>query len=48
MKGDFYIIIDVVIPKKLSREQKKLFELLDETELETKEIKEFQKFVKSK
>jgi len=48
MKGDFYIIIDVVMPKKLSKEQKKLFEALDDTDLETKEIKEFQKFVKSK
>ena len=29
--GDMYIILDVVIPKKLTRDQKKLFEELDET-----------------
>ena len=33
-KGDMYIIIDVHIPKKLSKEQKKLFEQLHKTELD--------------
>lgn len=33
-KGDMYVITKVIIPEKLSREQKKLFELLSETDLE--------------
>ncbi len=33
-KGDMYVIIDVHIPKKLSKEQKKLFEQLHKTELD--------------
>lgn len=32
-KGDMYVIIEVDIPKKLSKEQKKLFEQLDKTKL---------------
>lgn len=32
--GDMYVILDVHIPKKLSREQKKLFEELKSTTLE--------------
>lgn len=43
-KGDQYIIVNVVIPTKLSRDQKKLFEKLKETELESSsEFKEFRK-----
>lgn len=34
MKGDMYIIIDIVIPTRISKEQKKLFEDLDKTNLE--------------
>lgn len=41
-KGDMYVVIDVIIPTKLSREQKKLFEQLKETNLETDSI--FNKF----
>lgn len=33
-KGNMYVIINVVIPQKLSRDQKKLFESLSETNLE--------------
>ena len=33
-KGDMYVITKVIMPEKLSREQKKLFEELDETDLE--------------
>ncbi len=33
-KGDMYVIIDVVIPTKLSKDQKKLFEQLSKTDLE--------------
>lgn len=46
IKGDFYIIIDVVMPKKLSKEQKKLFEELAKTDLSTKEIDRFERFVR--
>ena len=44
-KGDMYVIIDVVVPKKLTREQKKLFEQLAKTDLDSDdrfdEIKKF-------
>ena len=44
-KGDMYVIIKVIIPTKLDREQKKLFQELAETNLETdsafKKIKEY-------
>ena len=45
-KGDMYVIFKVYTPKKLSREQKKLIDQLDKTDLETVEIKEFEKFTK--
>ena len=41
-----YIIFKVYTPKKLSREQKQLIEKLANTELETDEIKKFNKFTK--
>ena len=44
-KGDMYVIFKVYTPKKLSREQKNLIEKLENTNLETDEIKEFNKFV---
>ena len=44
-KGDMYVIFKVYTPKKLSREQKNLIEKLEKTNLETEEIKEFNKFV---
>lgn len=44
-KGDMYVIFKVYTPKKLSREQKNLIEKLETTNLETEEIKEFNKFV---
>ena len=40
-KGDMYVVIKVVIPKKLNRDQKKLFEQLSKTDLE--EGSEFKK-----
>ena len=46
-KGDMYIVIKVVAPKKLSKEQKKLFEQLEKISYENDEIKEFNKFVVS-
>ena len=33
-KGDMYVIIDIHIPKKISRDQKKLFEALSKTKLD--------------
>lgn len=44
-KGDMYVIFKVDTPKKLSREQKNLIEKLADTDLDTKEIHEFNKFV---
>ena len=43
-KGDMYIILNVITPKKLSRDQKKLFESLAKTKLE--ESKEFDRIKK--
>lgn len=45
-KGDMYVIFKVYTPKHLSREQKKLIEQLDDTDLDTDEIKKFNKFTK--
>ena len=45
-KGDMYIIFRVYTPKKLSREQKSLIDKLSDTNLETDEIKKFNKFTK--
>ncbi len=42
--GNMYLIFNVLTPKKLSKEQKKLFEQLNETNFEDKEIKEFNRF----
>lgn len=44
--GDFYVVIKVLTPKKLTREQKKLIEKLKETDLSDKEIDKYNKFVK--
>ena len=46
-KGDMYVVLDVKFPEKLTHEQKKLFEKLADTNLEDKEINEFNKFVKN-
>ena len=44
--GDMYVITDVIIPKKLSKEQKDLFGKLDDTILDNAaEFKEFAKYV---
>ena len=45
--GDMYVILEVKNPKKLSKEQKKLLEQLNETMLDSPESIEFDKFVKS-
>ncbi len=44
-KGDMYIVLNVVTPKKLSKEQKKLFDELNKTNLEDDSIKKFSKYV---
>ena len=44
-QGNLYVIIKVVIPTKLSRSEKKLFESLAKEDLESSEINKFNKFV---
>lgn len=44
-KGDMYVIFRVVIPKKISREQKKLFEQLDKTDLEDSSFDKLRKYI---
>ena len=45
-KGDMYVVINVVIPSKLDRNQKNLFKELADTELDSdKEFKEFNKYL---
>lgn len=43
-KGDMYVIMDVRIPKKITRDQKKLFEELEDTDMDDTVIKDFDKF----
>lgn len=46
--GDMYVLIQVVTPKKLSREQKKLFEKLKDSKLnDSNEFKRFEKFTEN-
>ena len=45
--GDMYVIFKVVTPKKLSRDQKKLFDSLSKTDLDDNEIDKFNKFTKN-
>ncbi len=46
-KGDMYIVLKIVTPKKLSKEQKTLLEQLNKTDLsDDNDIKEFERFVK--
>ena len=46
-KGDMYVILKIVTPKKLSKEQKRLLDELSETNLEDdNDIRNFEKFVK--
>jgi len=45
-KGDMYVILKVITPSKLSRDQKKLLEQLSKTDLETKEFKKFNDYMK--
>ena len=45
-KGNMYVVINVVIPDKLDRKQKKLFEELSETDLENGEFKKIKDYLK--
>ena len=45
--GDMYIIFKVITPQKLSKEQKKLFEQLSDTDLNNSEIEKFNRFTRS-
>ena len=46
-KGDMYVVANVIIPEKLTREQKKLFDELADTPLDnTLEFKKYYKFLK--
>ncbi len=45
-KGNMYVMINVVIPEKLDRKQKKLFEELSETDLKTSEFKKIEDYLK--
>ena len=44
-KGNMYVVLKVVIPTKLDRKQKKYFEELSKTNLETSEFKEINKYL---
>ena len=45
-KGDMYVIMNIVMPKKLTKEQKRLFEALRETNLEDhEEIRKFNRYI---
>ena len=45
-KGNMYVIINVVIPSKIDKKQKKLFEELSNTDLKTSEFKEIENYLK--
>lgn len=45
IKGDMYIIINVVIPNKIDKKQKKMFEELANTNLKTNEFKKIEEYL---
>ena len=45
-KGNMYVIINVVIPSKIDKKQKKLFEELQNTDLKTSEFKKIEDYLK--
>ena len=45
-KGDMYVVFKAYTPKRLSREQKALIQKLAETNIETDEVKRFNKFTR--
>ena len=45
--GDMYVILNVIIPEKISREQKRIFESLDNNELEKHDaFKKYKNYLK--
>jgi molecular chaperone DnaJ len=46
-KGDMYIVIKVVMPNKLTKDQKRLLELLSETELENSDFKKIKDYMRN-
>ena len=46
LKGNMYVIINVVIPNKIDKHQKKLFEELNDTNLKTSEFKKIEDYLK--
>lgn len=46
-KGNMYVIINVVIPDKIDKKQKKLFEELHDTNLKTSEFKKVEDYLKN-
>lgn len=47
VNGNMYVILRIIVPKKLSRDQKKLFEKLDDTDLESgNDFKKIRDYVK--
>ena len=45
-KGNMYVIINVSIPQKIDKKQKKLFEELSQTDLKTSEFKEIESYLR--
>ena len=45
-KGNMYVIINVIIPEKIDKKQKKLFEDLANTDLKTSEFKKIEDYLK--
>ena len=45
-KGNMYVIINVVIPEKIDKKQKKLFEELENTNLKTSEFRKIEDYLK--
>ena len=45
-KGNMYVVINVVVPDKIDRKQKKLFEELNDTNLKTSEFKKIEDYLK--
>ena len=45
-KGNMYVVINVVIPDKIDKKQKKLFEELNDTNLKTSEFKKIEDYLK--
>ena len=45
-KGNMYVVINVIIPDKIDKKQKKLFEELNNTDLKTSEFKKIEDYLK--